>query len=67
VRADRPSPGKSRRRGIYNDGQVDLVWILDADGQRLVVNAAYTPKSTAADIDKLSSMVESLKFIESAE
>jgi hypothetical protein len=47
-------------RGIYNDGQVDLVWILDVDGQRVVVNAAYTPKSSASDIDKLTSMVESL-------
>jgi hypothetical protein len=49
-------------RGIYNDGQVDLLWILDVDGQRLVVNAAYTPKSNAADIDKLTSMVDSLEF-----
>jgi hypothetical protein len=54
--------GNPGGRGIYNDGQVDLVWILDVDGQRLVVNAAYTPKSSASDIDKLTSMVESLKF-----
>lgn len=54
-------------REIYNDGQVDLVWILDVDGQRLVVNAAYTPKSSASDIDKLTSMAESLKFTENAE
>jgi len=49
-------------RGIYNDGQVDLVWILDADGQRIVVDAAYSAGSTASDIDKLTSMVESLTF-----
>ena len=49
-------------RGIYNGGQVDLVWILDADGQRILVNAAYSAESTAADIRKLTSMVESLKF-----
>jgi hypothetical protein len=53
-------------RGIGN-GQVDLVWILDVDGQRLLVNAAYTPKSSAKDIDKLTSMVESLKFTGNAE
>jgi hypothetical protein len=55
--------GPDGRRGIYSDGQVDLVWILDVDGQRLVVNAAYTPKSSASDIDKLTSMVESLEFV----
>ena len=49
-------------RGIYNDGQVDLVWILDADGQRIVVNAAYSAGSTASDIRKLTSMVDSLTF-----
>lgn len=49
-------------RGIYNHGQVDLVWLLDADGQRIVVNAAYSAGSTASDIHKLTSMVESLKF-----
>lgn len=59
--------GNPGGRGIYNDGQVDLVWILDVDGQRLVVNAAYTPKSAASDIDKLTSMVESLKFAANAE
>jgi hypothetical protein len=54
-------------RGIYNVGQVDLVWILDVDGQRLVVNAAYTPKSSASDIDKLTSMVKSLTLVGNAE
>jgi hypothetical protein len=56
--------GNPGGRGIYNDGQVDLVWILDVDGQRLVVNAAYTPKTPASDVDKLTSMVESLEFID---
>jgi hypothetical protein len=49
-------------RGIYSDDQVDRVWILDVDGQRRVVNAAYGPRSTAAERDKLTSMVRSLKF-----
>ena len=44
-------------------GESDRVWILDVDGQRLVVNAAYTPKSSASDIDKVTSMVESLEFV----
>lgn len=50
-------------RGIYSDGQVDLVWILDVDGRRLVVNAAYSAESSPSDIDKLASMVESLEFV----
>ncbi len=54
-------------RGIYGDDQVDWVWILDVDGRRLVVNAAYSrPMSTASDIDKLTSMVESLEFVAAA-
>jgi hypothetical protein len=54
-------------RGIYNDGQVDLVWILDADGQRILVNAAYSAGSTAEDIHKLTDMVESLELVPAAE
>jgi hypothetical protein len=38
------------------------VWILDAEGQRIVVNAAYSARSTESDIEKLTSIVESLKF-----
>jgi hypothetical protein len=54
-------------RGIYNDGQVDLVWILNADGQRIVVNAAYSAGSTASDIHTLTAMVESLEFVAAAQ
>jgi hypothetical protein len=56
-------PGLWGGRGIYSDGQVDLVWILDVDGQRIVVNAAHAPTSTASEREKLTSMVESLKFV----
>ena len=38
-------------------------WILDPDGQRILVDASYSPSSTASDIDKLNSMVESLRFV----
>jgi hypothetical protein len=58
-----PAPGIWGGRGIYNNGQVDLVWILDVDGQRIVVNSAYAPKATAAERGKLTSMVESLEFV----
>ena len=39
------------------------MWILDIDGQRIVVNAANGPTSTASERDKLTSMVESLEFV----
>jgi hypothetical protein len=64
-----PQPGLWNHpggRGIYNGGQVDRVWILDVDGQRLVVDAAYSAKSTASDRDDLTSMVESLEFMGAA-
>jgi hypothetical protein len=55
--------GDPGSRGIYSDDQVDLVWILDVDGQRLVVNAAYGPTATTSEIDELTSMVKSLEFV----
>lgn len=54
--------GEPGGRGIFGDGQVDLVWILDVDGERLVINAAYSAHSSASDIDKLTSMVESFRL-----
>lgn len=51
-------------RGIYSDGQVDLVWILDVDGQRLVVDGAYSAGSTAAEIAAVRAMAESVRFVE---
>ena len=53
-------------RGIYGDGQFDRLWILDVDGQRLVVDASYGPLATAVERDSLASMVESLKFVAAA-
>lgn len=43
-------------------GQVDRLWILDVDGQRLVVDATYSPDATQADRDELAHVVESLRF-----
>ena len=49
-------------RGIFSDDQIDRVWILDVNGQRLVVNAANGPTATTSEIDSLTSMVKSLEF-----
>jgi hypothetical protein len=43
-------------------GQVDRLWVLDVDGQRLVVDATYSPDAAPADRDELTHVVESLRF-----
>ncbi len=44
-------------------GQVDRLWVLDVDGQRLVIDATYSEDTTAADRDELGSVVASIRFI----
>ena len=43
-------------------GQVDRLWVLDVRGQRLVVDASYSPDTTQADRDELAQVVKSLRF-----
>jgi len=43
-------------------GQVDMLWVLDVDRQRLLVDATYSPNTTDADRAELMSVVESLRF-----
>ncbi|HEY6057529.1 MAG TPA: hypothetical protein VIV06_05815 [Candidatus Limnocylindrales bacterium] len=43
-------------------GQVDRLWVLDVKGQRLVVDATYSPDTTPADRAELASVVASLRF-----
>jgi hypothetical protein len=45
-------------------GQVDRLWILDVDGERLVVDATYLPSATAHDRAELAEVVESIRFRE---
>lgn len=44
-------------------GQVDRLWVLDVNGQRLVVDATYSPDTTSADRAELASVVASLRFV----
>ena len=44
-------------------GQVDRLWVLDVNGQRLVVDATYSPDTTQADRNQLGQIVESLQFV----
>jgi len=43
-------------------GQVDHLWILDVSGQRLVVDATYSPNASAADQAELTAMAASIRF-----
>ena len=43
-------------------GQVDRLWILDVDGQRLVVDAMYMPMTGAKDREELWQVMESIRF-----
>ena len=41
-------------------GQVDRLWILDVNGQRLVVDASYSPDTTQAQRDEQERIVQSM-------
>jgi hypothetical protein len=43
-------------------GQVDQLWVLDVNGQRLVVDATYSPGTSQADRAELEQVVDSLRF-----
>ena len=45
-------------------GQVDRLWILDVDGERLVVDATYVPAASAQDRAELENVVDSIRFSE---
>jgi hypothetical protein len=43
-------------------GQVDRLWILGIDGERLVVDAAFMPSADAKDREELWQVMESIRF-----
>ena len=57
-----PGNGKGER---YQQvaGQVDRLWVLDVNGQRLVVDATHTPAATPADLAEQEQIVKSLRFV----
>ena len=44
-------------------GQVDRLWILDVDGQRLVVDATYSPFTQRTEREALERVVNSIHFV----
>lgn len=53
--------GSSRYQQVA--GQVDRLWILDVNGQPLVVDATFSPDVTATDRHELDQIVESIQFV----
>ena len=43
-------------------GQVDRLWILDVDGQAVVIDASYGPDAPAAVQEELAAIVDTLRF-----
>ena len=47
-------------------GQVDRLWVLDVNGQRLLVDATFSPDTTQAQRDELGQIATSLRFVQPA-
>jgi hypothetical protein len=43
-------------------GQVDRLWVLDVKGQRLLIDATYSPDTTQAERVELAKIVDSLRL-----
>jgi hypothetical protein len=55
--------GGSDPRWQQMAGQVDRLWILNVDGQRLVVDATHSPDATQAQLDEENRIVKSMTFV----
>jgi hypothetical protein len=45
-------------------GQVDRIWILDVNGERVVIDASYLPTASARQRRELKSIVDSIRFVD---
>jgi hypothetical protein len=43
-------------------GQVDMVWIVDVEGQRIIFDASHEPTASPAEVAELKDMVTSASF-----
>jgi hypothetical protein len=60
------SKGGNGERYEQVAGQVDRLWVLNVNGQRLVVDATYSPNTTQAQRDELGQVAQSLRFVSPA-
>jgi hypothetical protein len=56
------SPGDAHHQAPL--GTTEQMWILDVDGQRVVLGAAATAGVRESDVAELTTMVESVRFVE---
>jgi hypothetical protein len=47
-------------------GQVDRLWVLNVDGQRLLIDATNSPDATQSQLDEERRIVQSLRFVPAA-
>ena len=65
VFATYPSPDIGGR-WLGETGQVDRYWLLDVEGEVLVLNTAVEPGVSARQVEELARIVESAEFDPSA-
>jgi len=58
--------GWSGDRYQQGPGQVDRIWILNVAGVRLVIDAAFMPRTTRANREELGRIVHSIRFLRQA-
>lgn len=56
------STAKGRNHWISTNDTVDRYWLLDVDGQRVVLTGAVTSETTDAQLEELTEIVESVQF-----
>jgi hypothetical protein len=56
------SSGSDGRWLLFEPGQVDQLWILDVDGQTLVLDARSVPGVTPDQVDAITGIVGSVRF-----
>jgi len=44
----------------YESGQIDRLWILDVEGQRVIIDASFLPETSQDDITALEGLVTSI-------
>jgi hypothetical protein len=53
---------KGGHHWIADPGVVERYWVLDVDGERVVLTGAVSPETTASQTDQLTRIVESVQF-----
>jgi hypothetical protein len=56
--------GWASTRYHQGPGQVDRLWILDVDGERLVIDAFSMPSARETDVRELVDLVASIRFVD---